>query len=128
LPWNRVLFFSTFFSVLFVICITSAFGSVYRGKNKKTGVIAAIKKIELQEEEDAIDVLKEIEILDSCDFETIVKYYGTYKESMKCYWVFFLILNFYILIFLFLKIAMELCSGGSVLSTYEVFLYIYFSH
>jgi serine/threonine protein kinase len=71
-----------------VLILYRAFGSVYKAKYKPTGQIVAVKKIELEEEKDADEVFQEIKILKSCNSDFIVGYFGTFKESEKCYWVY----------------------------------------
>jgi len=79
---------------------TGTYGEVYKGRNKKTGQLAAVKVMDLilDEEEEIkveIDVLRKLS-----DHANITKFFGVYlakdKGALK------------------LWVAMELCSGGSV--------------
>lgn len=57
-----------------------SFGSVFKGVNRKTDEVVAIKIISLTEEEAIEDVRQEIEILQECESAQIVKYYGSYLQ------------------------------------------------
>lgn len=75
-----------------------SFGKVYKGVNRETGQIVAIKIIDLKETEDDIDdIQKEIKMLSQLDSEFITKYYGSYLQD-SCLWI-----------------IMEYCGGGSAL-------------
>ncbi|OHT12173.1 STE family protein kinase [Tritrichomonas foetus] len=53
------------------------FGVVYRGINKITGDVVAIKEIDLEEsDDDLIEIQKEIDMLRACESNFVVKYYG----------------------------------------------------
>jgi serine/threonine protein kinase len=75
--------------LLFILIFTlnSAFGSVHKAIYKPTGKVVAVKKLELDEEQ---DIVSEIKILKSCNSEFVVEYFGTFKEvdKDKCYWVY----------------------------------------
>jgi serine/threonine-protein kinase 24/25/MST4 len=79
-----------------------SFGIVYKGMNKKTGEIVAIKIVDLEASEDDIeDIQKEINILSSLDSPYTTKYFDSFlKESQ-------------------LWIILEYCGGGSALELIE---------
>ena len=71
-----------------------SYGLVYKGREKKTGEIVAIKIILLDDENSVEDVRKEIQILAACHHENIVKYHGSYfKGENLWYFVLFAYLN-----------------------------------
>ncbi|KAK8870947.1 hypothetical protein M9Y10_008860 [Tritrichomonas musculus] len=74
-----------------------SFGSVYRCVNKITGELVAIKEIDLDDnDDDLIDIQREIDMLRSCESKYVVKYYGCCLVDTK------------------LWIVMEYMGGGSV--------------
>ncbi|KAJ3452484.1 sterile20-like kinase isoform b-related [Anaeramoeba flamelloides] len=73
-----------------------SYGSVYKGRQKGTGEIVAIKMIGIEEDEGLEDIKTEIDILKKCNHKNIVKYIGTYFKDET------------------LWIVMEYCGGGSV--------------
>ncbi|KAJ6227433.1 sterile20-like kinase [Anaeramoeba flamelloides] len=74
-----------------------SYGSVYKGKQKGTGEIVAIKMIEYIEEDEGLYELKcEIDILKKCKQKNIVRYFGTYFKDSTIW------------------IVMEYCGGGSL--------------
>lgn len=57
------------------------FGEVFKGIDKRTGQVIAIKIIDLEEAQDEIeDILQEIMILSQCDSLHVTKYYGSYLK------------------------------------------------
>lgn len=58
----------------------SSYGSVYKALDKRDGKLVAIKVLEV-ENEDTIELQKEINILRECDCEWIVRYKGSYRKD-----------------------------------------------
>ncbi|KAI8823556.1 kinase-like domain-containing protein [Fimicolochytrium jonesii] len=64
-----------------------SFGEVYRGINRLTNEVVAIKILNLDTDDDEInDVRKEITMLSHCDSEHITRYHGAYLNETKL-WV-----------------------------------------
>ncbi|KAJ3289167.1 Serine/threonine-protein kinase 25 [Borealophlyctis nickersoniae] len=64
-----------------------SFGEVYKGIDKRTGEVVAIKVLDLDtDDEEITDVQKEITMLSHCDSEYITRYRGSYLNRTKL-WV-----------------------------------------
>jgi len=72
-----------------------SYGSVYKALDKRDGKLVAIKVLEV-ENEDTIELQKEINILRECDCEWIVRYKGSYRKDGNVW------------------IVMEFCGAGSL--------------
>ncbi|KND03827.1 STE/STE20/YSK protein kinase [Spizellomyces punctatus DAOM BR117] len=74
-----------------------SFGEVFKGLNRQTGELVAIKVLDLDTEDDEIiDVQKEITMLSHCDSEYITRYHGSYLNETK------------------LWVIMDYAAGGSI--------------
>ncbi|KAK0044895.1 serine/threonine-protein kinase 3 isoform X2 [Biomphalaria pfeifferi] len=71
-----------------------SYGSVYKALHKETGQVLAIKQVPV--DTDLQEIIKEISIMQQCDSQYIVKYYGSYFKNTD------------------LWIVMEYCGAGSV--------------
>ena len=67
-------------SLCFVVAVFSSYGSVYKALDKRDGKLVAIKVLEV-ENEDTVELQKEINILKECDCEWIVRYKGSYRKD-----------------------------------------------
>ena len=66
------------------VSVYSSYGTVCKARNKETGVLCAIKQVDV--EGDLTEVKKEISILKQCQSEFIVGYYGSYTTESQL-WV-----------------------------------------
>lgn len=71
-----------------------SYGSVYKALHKESGQVLAIKQVPV--DTDLQEIIKEISIMQQCDSQYIVKYYGSYFKNTD------------------LWIVMEYCGAGSV--------------
>jgi len=77
------------------------YGIVYKGQFKKNKQPCAIKIIEITKETKMETLEAEIAMMESCDHQNIVKYYGTYMDGQT------------------LWIVMELIEGGKLTNIIE---------
>ncbi|XP_065191566.1 serine/threonine-protein kinase 3-like [Sycon ciliatum] len=71
-----------------------SYGAVYKAMHKESGQLLAIKKVPV--DTDLQEIIKEISIMQQCDSQYVVKYYGSYFKDQD------------------LWIVMEYCGAGSV--------------
>ena len=70
----------TLVSSFTLLVSVSSYGSVYKALDKRDGKLVAIKVLEV-ENEDTVELQKEINILKECDCEWIVRYKGSYRKD-----------------------------------------------
>eukprot|EP00047_Mylnosiga_fluctuans_P002871 m.226275 g.226275 ORF g.226275 m.226275 type:complete len:777 (+) comp11404_c0_seq1:48-2378(+) len=80
---------------------SGSYGTVQKARIIKTGKLAAIKLINMEDGEDFQDVQNEIAMLEQCKHENIVAYYGSFTKA-KTMWI-----------------CMEFCGAGSVSDMYS---------
>lgn len=80
---------------------SGSYGAVHQARILRTGKLAAVKMIVMEDGEDFSDVENEIQILEECHHDNIVAYYGSFMKE-KIMWI-----------------AMEFCSGGSASDMYS---------
>ncbi|KAJ7996393.1 hypothetical protein DPEC_G00236620 [Dallia pectoralis] len=81
---------------------SGTYGDVFKARNLKTSVIAAIKVVKLDPGEDISSIQQEITMIKECTHKNIVSYFGSYLRNNK------------------LWICMEYCGGGSLQDIYHV--------
>eukprot|EP00013_Stygamoeba_regulata_P007130 CAMPEP_0177642678 /NCGR_PEP_ID=MMETSP0447-20121125/7728_1 /TAXON_ID=0 /ORGANISM="Stygamoeba regulata, Strain BSH-02190019" /LENGTH=439 /DNA_ID=CAMNT_0019144879 /DNA_START=147 /DNA_END=1466 /DNA_ORIENTATION=+ len=57
-----------------------AYGSVWMGKHRETGELLAVKQVPVEEPSDMADIIKEVDIMKTCESDYIVRYYGHYLK------------------------------------------------
>jgi len=62
-----------------VLWLCSSYGSVFKAEHKETGQVLAIKQVPV--DTDLQEIIKEISIMQQCDSQYIVKYYGSYFKN-----------------------------------------------
>jgi cyclin-dependent kinase 1 len=71
------------------MCLAGTYGVVYKGKNKKTGQIVAMKKIRLENEDEGIPstAIREISLLKELQHPNIVRYAFTFllEAELICF-------------------------------------------
>lgn len=80
---------------------SGSYGSVHKALIKRTGKLAAVKKINMEDGEEYSDIENEISMLETCDHENVVAYYGSFRKD-NVMWI-----------------CMEFCGGGSVSDIYN---------
>jgi len=73
-----------------------SYGHVYKGKDKNTGAMRAIKSINIDKVGDTKKLEAEIEVQQNLDHPNIVKLYEVFKDKQRYY------------------LVMEICSGGEL--------------
>ncbi|XP_045189184.2 serine/threonine-protein kinase 10-like isoform X2 [Mercenaria mercenaria] len=73
-----------------------AFGKVYKAQHKESGILAALKQVEIKADDDLEDFLVEIDILTKCKHRNVVGIHETYFFGGKL-WMY-----------------IEFCGGGAV--------------
>ena len=72
----------------------SSYGSVYKAMHKESGIVVALKIVPVDDDLD--DIVKEINVMNGCDCDAIVRYFGSYFKNEHL-WMF-----------------IEFCPAGSV--------------
>ena len=81
-----------------------SFGEVWRGQDRQTGEVVAIKVIDLDQAEDEIDdIVQEINVMALCESAFVTQYYGSHVSGSQLY------------------IIMEYVGGGSILDMMDAF-------
>lgn len=80
---------------------SGSYGSVHKALIRKTGKLAAVKKINMEDGEEFSDIENEISMLETCDHPNVVAYYGSFRKDQVMW------------------ICMEFCGGGSVSDMYN---------
>lgn len=80
---------------------SGSYGTVQKARIIKTGKLAAIKVINIEDGEDFQDIQNEIAMLEQCKHENIVAYFGSFIKN-KSMWI-----------------CMEFCGAGSVSDMYS---------
>lgn len=80
---------------------SGSYGSVHKALIRKTGKLAAVKKINMEDGEELEDIVNEIAMLETCDHPNVVAYYGSFRKDQVMW------------------ICMEFCGGGSVSDMYN---------
>ncbi|XP_041842461.1 mitogen-activated protein kinase kinase kinase kinase 2 isoform X2 [Melanotaenia boesemani] len=78
------------------------YGDVFKARNIRTSVLAAIKIVKLDPGDDITSIQQEITMMKECKHKNIVTYFGSYHRNTK------------------LWICMEFCGGGSLQDIYQV--------
>ncbi|XP_076835810.1 mitogen-activated protein kinase kinase kinase kinase 6 [Brachyhypopomus gauderio] len=81
---------------------SGTYGDVFKARNIRTSVIAAIKVVRLDPGDDISTIQQEITMMRECTHKNIVAYFGSYLKNNK------------------LWICMEFCGGGSLQDIYHV--------
>ncbi|XP_053504347.1 mitogen-activated protein kinase kinase kinase kinase 6 isoform X2 [Ictalurus furcatus] len=81
---------------------SGTYGDVFKARNIKTSIIAAIKVVKLDPGDDISSIQQEITMMKDCMHKNIVAYFGSYLRNNK------------------LWICMEFCGGGSLQDIYHV--------
>uniref|UniRef100_A0A4W4G330 Mitogen-activated protein kinase kinase kinase kinase n=1 Tax=Electrophorus electricus TaxID=8005 RepID=A0A4W4G330_ELEEL len=81
---------------------SGTYGDVFKARDIRTSVIAAIKVVKLDPGDDILSIQQEITMMRGCTHKNIVAYFGSYLRNNK------------------LWICMEFCGGGSLQDIYHV--------
>ena len=81
-----------------------SFGEVWRGQDRQTGEVVAIKVIDLDQAEDEIDdIVQEIKVMALCESAFVTQYYGSHVSGSQLYII----------------MARPPCATGSVAAIYS---------